>query len=123
MIDRLLKILLFLGLLSFILPANFLAQDRVFIQFVFQGDVQIDVAEVDSTLKSFETIYMSRTDVNTRNYLAICANDLGFDIIENHFLELGYDVRCKNTGIHGQDVISPIDPKQCGFHEVGIEEK
>lgn len=100
-----------------------MGQDRVFVQFVFRGDIQVDAVQADSTLRSFETVYMSRTDVNTRNYLAICGDELAFDIIEDYFLELGFELSCKNTGVHGQDLIEPIDPKKCGLQEVGAEEK
>ncbi|MFT5185046.1 MAG: hypothetical protein ACI84C_002181 [Flavobacteriales bacterium] len=123
MYSRLLKFLIFLGLLSFFLPSNSTAQDRYFVQFVFQNDTQIDAVEADSVLQSFEVIYMSRTDLNTRNYLAICADELVFEIIKDYFVELGCAVSCQNSGIHGQDRIESLDPKKCGFQQVGEDQK
>ncbi len=123
MYNRLLKFLILLGVLSYFLPAQLCAQDRYFVQFVFHGNSDYTGAHIDSTLKASNEIYMSRTDFNTKNYLAICSSTQAADFITAYFTEIGFDVDCLNSGIHGQDLIEPIDPKKCGFQQYSEEEK
>jgi hypothetical protein len=121
--NRLLKFLILLGALSYCLPAQLCAQDTYFVQFVFQGTSDFTSVQIDSTLKASNEIYMSRTDFNTHNYLAVCSSTQTADFITAYFTEIGFDVTCLNTGVHGQDLIAPIDPKKCGFQQYDEEEK